>query len=202
MNQHVLNGYAEDAGQLIPAFEAISSADVLAPVADLLPDGARHTLDIGAGTGRDAAWLAGRGGRILAVEPVAAFREAGRRLHPSPQIDWLDDSLPSLSNVRQRGESFDCILLIAVWHHLEPEQRQLAFDNIRRLSATGCRLILSLRHGPASPTRPGFPISVEETVDLARRSQFGLLANRAAASVQAGNRQAGVSWTWLVFEAV
>lgn len=202
MNQDVLNGYAEHAAQLVPAFEAISSADVLAHVADFLPDRTHRTLDIGAGTGRDAAWLASRGCRVLAAEPVAALREAGRLLHPTPHIEWIDDSLPALAHIQQRGESFDCILLIAVWQHIEPAQRPSALDNLRRLANPGGRLILSLRHGPGAPTRPCFPASVKETVTLAEQSQFELLANRAAASVQAGNRQAGVSWNWLVFEAV
>jgi hypothetical protein len=36
-------------------------------------------------------------------------------LHPSPQIEWLDDSLPDLVGLTRRGENFDVVMLTAVW---------------------------------------------------------------------------------------
>ncbi len=76
---------------------------VLAPVGDLLLARAGTALDIGAGTGRDAAWLARRGHRVLAVEPVAALRSAGEALHRMANLEWLDDGLPELARARARG---------------------------------------------------------------------------------------------------
>jgi hypothetical protein len=39
--------------------------------------------------------LAAMGHRVVAVEPTAALRARAAILHPSPRIEWLDDSLLS-----------------------------------------------------------------------------------------------------------
>jgi ubiquinone/menaquinone biosynthesis C-methylase UbiE len=53
----ILKGYEAAADDLIPRFEGISSAELLAPVRVHFPRHPSRVLDIGAGTGRDAAWL-------------------------------------------------------------------------------------------------------------------------------------------------
>ncbi|WP_204324597.1 class I SAM-dependent methyltransferase, partial [Stenotrophomonas maltophilia] len=63
----------------------------------LVPAAPVRAIDIGAGTGRDAAALAARGHRVLAVEPTAELLAEARRLHPSALIEWLDDGLPELA---------------------------------------------------------------------------------------------------------
>ena len=197
----MIEGYADAAAELIPRYEAVSSSNLYSEVAHLLPKPASSVIDIGAGTGRDAAWLAAKGCRVLAVEPVAAFRKAGATLHRSSRIEWVDDSLPALARVLERGQTFDFVLLSAVWQHLDDQQRQLAMPNLRALTAPGGRLLLSVRHGPSAPTRPCVPASAEDAIDLALGSRFRLLLRRTVASTQAMNRQAGVTWTWLAFSS-
>jgi len=114
MEQSVINGYAEDVSFLIQLFEAISSPDLLAHVLDVIPNYKCRVIEIGAGTGRDAAWLASKGLDVSAVEPVSEFREAGKLLHPSPQIEWFNDSLPSLSRILQQNELYELALLVSV----------------------------------------------------------------------------------------
>jgi SAM-dependent methyltransferase len=195
----ILEGYAEAAAELIPRYEAVSSSELYSEVAHLLPEPGRRVIDIGAGTGRDAGWLAARGCRVLAVEPVVPFREVGGTLHRSPHIEWLDDSLPALRRVLQRGETFDFTLLSAVWQHIDGNQRELAMPNLRALVARGGRLLLSVRHGPGVSTRPCFSATAEDAVELAQANGFRLVSHRSAASIQTANRQAGVTWTWLAF---
>ena len=196
--QDVIAGYAADAAELIARYEAFSTADLLSPVIDLLPRKGR-VLDLGAGTGRDAAWFAANDCQVLAVEPVAGFRDAGARLHPSPRIDWLGDRLPDLAAVRKRGGAFDLVLLSGVWQHLDRDQRKRAMPVIATLLASSGILVLSVRHGPGAPNRPCFKGNAEEAIRLAEAAGLRLVRRRHVASIQERNRRVGVMWTWLAF---
>lgn len=195
----VLRGYAQDAADLIPRYEALQTPDVLAPIGDLLPDEGCRVLDVGAGTGRDAAWLTARGHRVVAVEPVSALREAGMTFHPTDRIRWVDDRLPSLGRLRRRS-TYDLILVIGVWQHLPPEQHRQAMETLAlKLSSRG-RLIISLRHGPGASNRPCFAADPDTIISYAEQAAMRLRTRRTAGSVQQENRDLGVTWTWLCFE--
>ncbi|WP_205691760.1 class I SAM-dependent methyltransferase [Caulobacter sp. 602-2] len=196
MIKAVLAGYEADGRDLVDRFEAIDPAGLYAPVAQFIPAARARIADIGAGTGRDAAWLAGLGHAVVAVEPVAALREAGRALHP--ELAWIDDRLPELS--RLRGQRFDRVLLSGVWQHLDDPARAEAMPVLADLLARNGVLVMSLRHGPGAPSRPVWPVEVEATVALARDAGLRLVHRAEAASVQAGNQAAGVTWTWVCFE--
>src|SRR5664279_6524196 len=114
-------GYAEVAEELFKQYESIAFADAHRTVLHLIPTIPGRVLDIGSGTGRDAAWFAGRGHSVVAVEPTDAMRLPAMTLHPSPRIDWLNDSLPDLAALRARHETFDLVMLTAVWMHLDEE---------------------------------------------------------------------------------
>ena len=162
--------YADEAPELLKRYESISFADAQAPILQLIPPAPGRALDIGAGTGRDAAGLAVLGYSIVAVEPTEGLRRGAMLLHPSPLIEWLDDSLPDLAVVRARKEDFDLVMLTAVWMHLDEAQRQRAMPNVSALVREGGIVIMSLRHGPVPSGRRMFEVSAEETVALARRS--------------------------------
>ena len=98
-------GYAEQAETLLRQYESLSFGTVHATVRHLFPAHPSRVLDIGSGTGRDAAGFAELGHRVLAVEPTAEFRLCAAALYPSPKIEWLDDCLPELALVIARGES-------------------------------------------------------------------------------------------------
>lgn len=193
-------GYVDDAELLIPRYEGVNPSEKYQAVAHLFPIRPSLILDVGAGTGVDAAWLAQAGHHVLAVEPVTAFREAGIRLHPRPEIEWLEDSLPRLSSVVHRKRFFDVVLVSSVWNHLAPDERGVAIDTLGTLLAPGGVLIISLRHGPSPSNRRVFEVSIAETVSLASTHQLTLIASSKTASVQLLNKQAGVTWSWLAFK--
>ena len=189
--------YSDEAPELLKRYESISFADAQAPVLQLIPPAPGRALDIGAGTGRDAAGLVALGYSVLAVEPTEELRRGAMLLHPSPMIEWLDDSLPDLAAVRARKEEFDLVMLTAVWMHLDEAQRQRAMPNVSALVRNGGIVIMSLRHGPIPPGRRMFEVSGEETIALARCSNLFCTLNRGA---EASLRQPGVSWTRLGFQ--
>ncbi|MBO9519203.1 MAG: class I SAM-dependent methyltransferase [Porphyrobacter sp.] len=198
--QDVLDGYAAAATPaFIEGYDTLSTERIYQLVIDLFPQRAARVADIGAGTGRDAAWFAERGNDVVAVEPVRQLREAGQFRHPSSRIEWLDDQLPHLDQLRSKGP-FDLVTLCAVWQHLPDSDRELAFPNLASILTENGRLVMSLRHGPGGAGRRVFPVNAEATVKLAEELGLRVIRQSQAPSVQPGNRALGVSWTWLVFE--
>lgn len=78
-------GYAQDADALIRRYESVPFVAKHREILHLIPEQPSRILDIGAGTGADAAWFAERGHAVLAVEPTIAFVEAAIALHHSPR---------------------------------------------------------------------------------------------------------------------
>jgi SAM-dependent methyltransferase len=197
----VLEGYARDAQHLVQSFEEISPSDVYAPVAHLLPAQPARFVDVGAGTGRDAAWFAAQGHSVLAVEPTDHLRATGMELHPSPRIAWLSDTLPDLELTLARGEVFDRMIVCAVWHHLRPEERARAMPRLARLLAPDGLLIMVLRHEPDEPRGLGGDSQREDAEEGARASGLSLVFAREGEPVHPANRARGVTLTWLTFAA-
>jgi SAM-dependent methyltransferase len=192
--------YDAKAAALVPSWRKLDFCEVHAPVLHLLPAKPSRILDIGAGAGGDAGWFAGQGHTVLAVEPADGLRLAGMAEHAGPNIEWLDDSLPSLAAVLARSETFDLVTLTAVWAHLDHDQRARAIPNIAALMRDGARLIMSVRSGWTLPERPTWEARPEETIRLARAEGLDLIFRTTTESIQAINKSNGVTWTWLAFE--
>ncbi|HEY3893664.1 MAG TPA: methyltransferase domain-containing protein [Bradyrhizobium sp.] len=192
-------GYADEAAELFHRYEAISAAEAHRAALHLMPAAPSHVLDIGSGTGRDAAWLAAQGHRVVAVEPTEALRRPAMALHRSPRIEWLDDSLPDLARVRSRGDRFDLVMLTAVWMHLDVQQRRQAMPNLAALVRGGGTMIMTLRHGPVPPGRRMFEVSADDTIGLAGMHHLRSVLNLRAESDHPQNRANGVTWTRLGF---
>ena len=187
--------YEQHAPRLVEQYESLSFHDVHADLLDLLPPAGATVLDVGAGSGRDAAWFAANGYDVVAVEPSHAMLAHARRRHPSSRIHWLSDSLPDLANVRRLGLNFDLILLSAVWMHIPPTARQRALRKLATLLEPKGRIAISLRLGPADSERAMHEVSLPELTGLAQ--QFGLRIVRTTDSQDKLGRPE-VSWTNVV----
>jgi SAM-dependent methyltransferase len=192
-------GYAEEAAELFKLYESIPAADAHRAVLHLIPTAPSSILDIGSGTGRDAAWFAAMGHRVVAVEPTDAMRIPATTLHPSQRIEWLDDSLPDLALLCAREERFDLVMLSAVWMHLDAQQRRQAMPNLAALVRAGGVMIMKVRHGPVPAGRRMFEVLPEETIELARTQGLHPVLSVRTESSQEANRRAGVTWTNLAF---
>jgi SAM-dependent methyltransferase len=193
-------GYTEEAEELFSRYESVSFADAHRPVLHLIPQTAASVLDIGSGTGRDAAAFAAMGHRVVAVEPTDALRTRAMARHASPHIEWLNDSLPDLAILGTRNEKFDLVMLTAVWMHLDELQRRRGMPVVASMVRDGGAMIMSLRHGPVPQGRRMFEVSAEETIGFAREQGLEPVLNLAHASIQPQNRLAGVTWTRLAFK--
>lgn len=187
--------YEQHAARLVGQYESLSFQNVHAGLLDLLPEPGATVLDVGAGSGRDAAWFAANGYDVVAVEPSEAMLAHARKLHPSNRIHWLSDSLPDLARVRRLGLTFDIILLSAVWMHIPPIERQRALRKLATLLAPNGRIAISLRLGVPDPERAMYEVSLQELSTLAQ--QFGLRLIRVTDSQDRLGRSE-VSWTNVV----
>ena len=191
-----VRGYDERAAVFVHQYEQLDPETVHAQFLDCLPEGAdRLALDIGAGSGRDAAWLRGRGFEVIAVEPSPGMRVAGQSLHPDPLIRWVDDRLPSLSATHRLGLAFDVILLSGVLMHVTPEDRPRAFRKVITLLKPGGVLLISVRDGSGESDRPMWPVSRGEVESYARA--HGLNMVRIGSNPDLQGRTA-ITWTTFV----
>jgi len=195
-------GYAEQASTLFLRDEGMSFAEKHHAVLHLLPGEPSAVLDVGSGTGADAAWFASKGHRVVAVEPTDELRMPSMALHSTRSIEWVNDSLPRLAIVSGRRQQFRLVMLTAVWMHLDHNERQAAMPNVASLLAPDGALIMSLRHGSVPDGRRMFEVSAEETILLARDCGLREILTMNAQSVQLKNRDAGVTWTHLAFVAM
>ncbi|MEU8794549.1 class I SAM-dependent methyltransferase [Streptomyces sp. NPDC048643] len=180
--------YTLNAAALGQRYGSVSFEDVHGGVLDLLPQAPARVLDVGAGTGRDAAALARRGYEVVAAEPVSELRQVAQRLHPDAGIRWMADALPALS--RLEG-TFDLVLLSAVWMHLPPTEREQAMERLAGLLSASGLLVVSLRRGDPPTDRVMFDVPAEEI--LREAAQAGL---RAVRVVEEGTDQLGRAEVW------
>jgi protein-L-isoaspartate O-methyltransferase len=164
--------YAQNAMSLRQRYESVAFEDVHGGMLDLLPSASASAVDIGAGTGRDAAALARRGHQVVAVEPVRELREIAQRSYPNENVRWMDDSLPALS--RLEGP-FELALLSAVWMHLPAPARGPAMERLAALLAPGGLLVMSLRRGAPPTDRVMFDVPAEEVVRDGKRAGLRLV---------------------------
>lgn len=164
--QDVIDYYNSEAKRLGPLYENLSSDLLFASVIPYLPS-TGNALDIGSGSGRDAAWLNRRGYSVTAVEPSKEMLSFAKKNHQE-NIIWLHDSLPHLTTLVRSEEKFNVILISAVWMHIIPEERHLSFKRIHNLLQSNGILIVTLRHGPNANNKITHQISSEEIINLSK----------------------------------
>ena len=163
--------YSTNASSLAEQYDSVPFEYVHKEWLKVIPEEGM-VLDVGAGSGRDARYLAAKGLGVVAVEPATGIREIAREYTVSNPIHWVSDSLPELAEVFRLQTKFDLILLSAVWMHITPSSRERAFRKLSCLLKPNGKLIISLNHGCCSDERTMYPVSSDELAQLA--SQFGL----------------------------
>ena len=195
---NTINYYSENAQQFLTQYDSVEAAEVHASwyhhLANL-PVG--YALDVGAGSGRDARWLAKQGWQVTAVEPAEQLRMLASK-RPHSHIRWCDASLPHLANLPATPSHYSLILLSAVWMHLPNAQRESAMAALANKLDLQGTLVISLRFGPSDPKRPMFPVSIEEIQDLA--AQFNLKIINASSRNSDQLNRSDVHWETVLLQ--
>jgi 2-polyprenyl-3-methyl-5-hydroxy-6-metoxy-1,4-benzoquinol methylase len=145
--------YSKTAALLLERYERVDFESVHGDVLPFIAGSTGSALDVGCGSGRDAAWLARNGWQVVATDRSQAMLDGAKALHPGLRIDWKNDRLPELRDVRALGRTFEFILLSAVWMHIPGDRQAEAAETVALLLAPGGIINLSVRSGSCEPLR-------------------------------------------------
>jgi 2-polyprenyl-3-methyl-5-hydroxy-6-metoxy-1,4-benzoquinol methylase len=193
-------GYGVDAEALVQRYEQVRPAEKYAFARHLIPAKPCRVMDVGAGSGVDASWLASLGHQVVAVEPTFELRLRAAALHPSKNIRWMDDCLPHLRSVMALNEAFDFVVVAGVWTHLDEMQRRESLQALTSLLSPEAVALISIRQGVAPTSRLTFPVTVADEVASAQSYGLRTIINMERQSLQAANDAAGVTWRWLALQ--
>ena len=188
--------YEVNADLITEEFEKLEFKDLHSDFLKYLPQQPCTILEIGAGTGRDAAWLADLGHQVVAAEPSNEMRTRAEALHKQTNIRWINDKLPNLDTVIQDADQYDVIFLSAVWMHLAPSERSPSLKRIVNLVKPGGLVYLTLRHGPYEEIEGFWDIADDEVMELARK--FGLVQLKLVIQEDHLDRP-DVTWSRMIF---
>ena len=155
---------------------------------------AGRALDVGAGEGRNAIWLAGLGWRVTAVDFSAVALDRGRQLAAARglEVDWVQ---ADLRVYRPEPGGFDVVLVAYI--HLVPAELTEVLHRAAAAVAPGGRIVVvghdraNLTAGVGGPQDP----AVLYTAESVSAALPGLVVRRAEAVHRAvttvdGERQA------------
>jgi SAM-dependent methyltransferase len=135
-----------------------------------LPPG--RALDVAAGSGRHALWLAARGWAVTAVDFSGVGLAAGRALDPRAEVEWVVADVTTWTP--PLGASYDVIL--CAFFHLDAD----VYPRVRAWLAPGGRLVVighalrNLTDGVGGPSNPAYL----HTEDQLRAAATGLEIER------------------------
>jgi len=107
-----LSFYEQNANQLMEQYQSVAFERVHQSWQSFWPLTGDKVLDVGAGSGRDAKWMAEQGCEVIAIEPCHSLRELGNQF-TGHSVTWLDDALLTLDE-----SLWDCFRLYHAW--IEP----------------------------------------------------------------------------------
>lgn len=139
--------YEEHSASAAREYEAVDSRPVMIPIMSYLPEGGR-LLELGCGSGRDAAFLLEQGYEVTALDGSGAMLSEAAGHHPELADRLLHHRLPEALPFEE--ETFDIVLSMAVLMHLEREELPEVFSDIRRVTRAGGIVAYS-----ANTERPG-----------------------------------------------
>jgi len=189
--------YSTNHQKFIQQYDSLDPNEVHARWLSILPQVNSSILDVGAGSGRDARWLAAKGHEVVAIEPATQLRNVAMGHADNKGILWVDDSLPSISKTTELDRTFDLILVSAVWMHIPVSDRERAFRKLANLLNPGGKLIITLRHGNFTDGRTAYHVNAIELKQLATKHVLQLIIENKSTDKMG---REDVSWETLVFQ--
>jgi SAM-dependent methyltransferase len=191
-----LRHYESNADTLLIEYEKVTFEQVHK---DLLPflETPGLALDVGSGSGRDAAYLAALGWTVVAAEPSQSLLRGARHLHRNERICWIQDRLPGLNHVAALNLSYDLVILSAIWIHLNSTEEAHATDTIAELCSNSALVSVTLKCGPNEPRRGFFQKDPTSVIELFSSRGMRLISLNLNDDLFG---RAHITWHSLIFE--
>lgn len=166
---------------------------------------AGRALDLAAGEGRNAIWLARQGWQVTAVDFSQAGLDKGRVLAEGLEIEWVCADATTWP-----GEASYDVCLVAYLQLVADERRAAVRNAYESVRAGGtllwvCHDLTNHTEGVGGPTDPAVLMTAEDVLaDLGGRAFEVQRAGRVARQVRAGNDDGhredatAVAWDCLV----
>jgi SAM-dependent methyltransferase len=193
----MLNYYNHNAKQLFDKYQSLDPDKVHASWLRHLPQNPGLALDVGGGSGRDAAWLAKRGWEVIVVEPATVLLELGQKTTEVYPVTWINDCLPILAKLQMYQHSFSLILVSGVLMHQSYQQRVDSMETLGGLMADNSLLVVSLRQGPDSEGRAFYQVPADEIVQFAEKKSLHVEVTNTLADEL---KRDGVTWQTIIVE--
>lgn len=176
MNKPAIDYFNDRAEELARQYNALDRAKVHADLLAALPQGqALRVLDIGAGSGADAAMFADLGHAVTAAEPAETLAGLGKEVFKNKNIKWNADVLPEMKEATQAREGFDVVTSVGVLQYVDQENRASSLSKMFSLAAKGGH------------------IEIQYPTPASREHQYSISHNEIADAVKAFNQAAAPS---------
>lgn len=170
-NKQAIQYFNENAQSLFKSYSQLDRETFLSPLLKHLNHQETLTiLDVGAGGGQDAFWLATNlNSKVTAVDPSSQLLKIAQETYQHSDIIWANDQLPNLKSL---STCFNAVILSACWQYLLPEQRKASSDRLTQLCADNGLIYLLY---PTTPSREyQYCVNPQEIKDLFS-TQFDIL---------------------------
>ncbi len=133
--------YARHADRLVERYEQADVAQLQRRLVKAFEPNSK-ILELGSGSGRDAALMLTKGFDVFAVDGAQSMVKQAIRLHPELSGRLTRLSLPAA--LPYRGSSFDGVYALAVLMHLSRGGMRASIAEVCRVLRTGGRFFLSV----------------------------------------------------------
>ena len=187
MNKPALEYSNTRAKELAAQYNALDREKVHADLLAQLPEGkVLRVLDIGAGSGADAAMFAAKGHQVLATEPADGLRDEGQKTFQNKNINWSAEALPAFGADVAAAAPFDVVTSVGVLQYLDENDRAKSLKKMFSVVAAG-----------------GF-VEIQYPTPASREHQFTIEHNELESARLAFNEQAGpgAQMEWVMDKSV